>query len=149
MHWLWSHSEVIRSYIAPSQSEIPSANTEHYFYHCVPHICPPFCNLRKRGGGACNILYLRIRPPFRSWFDTGLPWSSLLSSSRGWHFWGFVLQCAVALTPFVNMLVIDSKFLSCSVDAGFSCIANPLWRPWTWQCRSFNEEWTSQRFSRW
>jgi len=35
------------------------------------------------------------------------------------HSAGLFFQCAVALTPLANMLVIDSKFLSCSVDAGF------------------------------
>ena len=38
---------------------------------------------------------------------------------------GLSFQCAVALTPFTNTLVIDSKFLSCSVNAGF-VLALPL-----------------------
>jgi len=34
-------------------------------------------------------------------------------------------QCAIALTPLVDMLAIVGKFLSCSVDAGF-VLALPL-----------------------
>ena len=52
---------------------------------------------------------------------------------------GFVLStCCCWLIPLVNTLVIDSEFLSCSMDAGF-VLALPR-GPWTWQCRSFNED---------
>jgi len=41
------------------------------------------------------------------------------------HFVGLSFQCAVALTPLVNTLVVNGEFLSCSVDAGF-ILALPL-----------------------
>ena len=41
------------------------------------------------------------------------------------HSTGLSFQCAVALTPFANMLVIVGEFLSCSMDAGF-VLALPL-----------------------
>ena len=41
------------------------------------------------------------------------------------HFSGFSFQCAIALTPFTNVLAINSEFLSCSADAGF-ILALPL-----------------------
>ena len=41
------------------------------------------------------------------------------------HSVGLSFQCAVALTPLTNALVIGGEFLSCSVDAGF-VLALPL-----------------------
>jgi len=35
------------------------------------------------------------------------------------HSAGLSFQCAIALTPLVNTLVIDGEFFSCSVDTGF------------------------------
>ena len=54
-------------------------------------------------------------------------------------FRGFVLSmCCCWLTPLANMLAIDGEFLSCSMDTGF--IHALPWGPWTWQCRSFDED---------
>jgi len=41
------------------------------------------------------------------------------------HSAGLSFQCAVALTPLANTLVIVGEFLSCSVDIGF-VLALPL-----------------------
>jgi len=41
------------------------------------------------------------------------------------HSAGLTFQCAVALTPLANTLVIVGEFLNCSVDAGF-VLALPL-----------------------
>ena len=35
------------------------------------------------------------------------------------HSAGLSFQCAIALTPVANMLVIDGEFLRCSVGIGF------------------------------
>jgi len=47
-------------------------------------------------------------------------------------------MCCCWLTPLANTLAIDGEFLSWSMDAGF-VLALPQ-GPWTWQCRSFDED---------
>ena len=52
---------------------------------------------------------------------------------------GFVLSmCYCWLTPLANMLAIDGEFISCSMGDGFILVLPP--GPWTWRCRSFNED---------
>ena len=41
------------------------------------------------------------------------------------HSAGLSFQCAIALTPLIDMLAIIGEFLSCSMDAGF-VLALPL-----------------------
>ena len=87
----------------------------------------------------------------RSRFNTDLPsflsssWNSMVRlTDRGWHsidgsvfqaLCMFVLSMSCSIDTAHNMLAINGKFLNSS-----AVLWTPPQRPWTWQCRRFDEE---------